>query len=124
MEFIINLLDLPICWKSKSQKGVTLSSTEAKYVAISEAVKEFKFVYHLMRDLQIIVNLPIELRMDNLGAVFVSENALTCFCNRHMDTCYPFVQEFIEDGFIKIEFVRSAENYYDSSSKNVMLGVI
>jgi hypothetical protein len=30
MGFIIYLLNVPICWRSKSQKGVTLSSTEAK----------------------------------------------------------------------------------------------
>jgi hypothetical protein len=43
--FIIYLLSVPLFWCSKSQKGVTLSSTEAKYVAISEAVKELKFIY-------------------------------------------------------------------------------
>jgi hypothetical protein len=43
--FIIYLLSVPICWPSKSQKGVNLSSAEAEYVAISEAVKELKFIY-------------------------------------------------------------------------------
>jgi hypothetical protein len=43
--FIIYLLSVPICWRSKSQKGVTLSSTEAEYVAISEAVEELKFIF-------------------------------------------------------------------------------
>jgi hypothetical protein len=38
--FIIYLLGVPICWRSKGQKRVTLSSSEAEYVAISEAVKE------------------------------------------------------------------------------------
>jgi hypothetical protein len=42
--FIISLLNVPICWRSKSQKGVTLSSTEAEYVAIFEAVEELKFI--------------------------------------------------------------------------------
>jgi hypothetical protein len=42
---IIYLLSLPICWRSKSQKGVTLLSTEAKYISIPEAVKELKFIY-------------------------------------------------------------------------------
>jgi hypothetical protein len=42
--FVIYLLGVPVCWHSKSQKGVTLSSTEAEYVAISEAVKEVKFI--------------------------------------------------------------------------------
>jgi hypothetical protein len=47
------------------------------------------------------------------------ENALTGFRTRHVDTCYQFVREFIEDGFIKIEFVRSAENDSDLFTKNV-----
>jgi hypothetical protein len=56
--FIIYLLNIPICWHSKSQKGVTLLSTEAKYVAISKAIKELKFMYYLLCDLHIKVNLP------------------------------------------------------------------
>jgi hypothetical protein len=38
--FIIYLLGVPICWRSKGQKGITLSSSETEYKAISEAVKE------------------------------------------------------------------------------------
>ena len=38
--FILFLLGVPISWKSKGQKSVTLSSSEAEYVALSEAVKE------------------------------------------------------------------------------------
>ena len=56
---MIYLLDVPICWRSKAQKGVTLSSTEAEYVAISEVVKEIKFVHYLFNDIHVKVNLPI-----------------------------------------------------------------
>jgi Reverse transcriptase (RNA-dependent DNA polymerase) len=42
--FMIYLMNVPICWRSKAQRGVTLSSSEAEYVAISESVKEIKFV--------------------------------------------------------------------------------
>jgi hypothetical protein len=35
---------LPQSLPSKAQKGVTLSSSEAEYVAISDAVKEIKFL--------------------------------------------------------------------------------
>jgi hypothetical protein len=80
--FIIYLLSVPICWCYKSQKGVTLSSTEVKYVAISDAVKELKFIYYLLSDLHIKVNLPIVVKTDNIGAIFMSENASTGFCTR------------------------------------------
>jgi hypothetical protein len=42
--FIISLLVTPICWRSNGQKGITLSSSEAEYMAISEAVKEIRFI--------------------------------------------------------------------------------
>jgi hypothetical protein len=48
----------------------------------------------------------------------MSENALTGFFTQHVDTRYRFVREFIEDGFIKIEFVFSAENDSDLFTKN------
>jgi hypothetical protein len=44
---------------------------------------------------------------------------LTNFRTRLLDTRYHFVREFVEDGFIKIEFVRSAENDSDLFTKNV-----
>jgi hypothetical protein len=49
----------------------------------------------------------------------MSKNASTGFRNWHVDTRYHFVQEFIEDGFIKIEFVCSVENDSDLFTNNV-----
>jgi hypothetical protein len=72
-EFIIYLLNLPICWRSKSQIGVTLLSTEAQYVVISEAVEELKFIYYFLSDLQIKMNLPIVVKTYNKGAILCSK---------------------------------------------------
>jgi hypothetical protein len=117
--FVIHLLDIPICWPSKSQKGVTLSSTEAEYVAISKAVKEVEFIYYLLSDFHIKVKLPIVVKTDNIGAMFMQENTSTGLRTRHVDTWHHFVREFIEDCFIKVEFVRSLENDTDILTKNV-----
>jgi hypothetical protein len=73
--FILHLMNVPVCWRSKSQKGVTLSSTEAEYVEMSEAVKEFKFIYYLLRDIGIEVELPIIIKADNVGAMFMAQNS-------------------------------------------------
>jgi hypothetical protein len=56
---ILYLMNVPVCWRSKSQKGVTLSISEAEYVAMSEAVKEVKFIYYLIRDIGIEVKSPM-----------------------------------------------------------------
>jgi hypothetical protein len=111
--FVVYLLDVAVCWRSKSQKGVDLPSTEAEYVAISEAVKEVKFIYYLLCDFHIKVNLPLIIKTDNIGAIFMAENSSTGVRTRHVDTRYHFIREFIEDVFIKVEFVRSVENDAD-----------
>ena len=116
--FIIFFMDVPIIWKSKAQASVALSSTKAEYYAISEAAKEAKFVYQLLKGLGIEIELPIIMRVDNVGAIFMSENPGGSSRTRHIDTRYHFVKEFIEDGFIKIIFVKSAENKSDGFTKN------
>jgi hypothetical protein len=122
-EFIIYLLGVPICWRSKGQKGVTLSSSEAEYVAISEAVKKIRFIYYLLESIDVNVKLPIIVRCDNVGAIFMAENSSSGVCTRHVDTRYHFIQEHIEDGFIQIVFVKSCENDADLCTKNVSKGI-
>jgi len=34
--YVIYFMNVPICWRSRGQKGVTLSTTEVEYVACSE----------------------------------------------------------------------------------------
>jgi hypothetical protein len=70
-------------------------------------------------DFHIKVNLPIIIKTDNIGAIFMAENSSTGVRTRHVDTCYHFIREFNEDGFIKVEFVRSVENDADIFTKNV-----
>jgi hypothetical protein len=55
--FTIYLLGVPICWRSKAQKGVTLSSSEAEYIAMLEAIKEIRFIFYLLRNIFIEVKL-------------------------------------------------------------------
>jgi hypothetical protein len=75
--FIIYLMGVPVSWRSKAQRGVTLSSSKAEYVAISEAVKEIKFMYYLLKDIGFDIELPIVVRTDNIGAQFMSQNVST-----------------------------------------------
>jgi ketol-acid reductoisomerase len=117
--FILYLMNVPVCWRSKSQKGVTLSSSEAEYMAMSEAVKEVKFIYYLLRDIGIEVKLPIIVKTENFGAMFMAQNSSSGVRTRHVDTRYHFVRENLEDGIIKIEFIKSVESQSNIFTKNV-----
>ena len=46
--YIIFVCGVPVAWKSRGQKSVTLSSTEAEYVALSETTCEILFIKQIM----------------------------------------------------------------------------
>jgi hypothetical protein len=115
--FIVYLMNVPVCWRSKAQRGVTLSSSKAEYVTMSEAVKEINFIYYLLREIGIEVNLPITVKTDNVGAMFMAQKSGVR--TRHIDTRYHYVRENLEEGIINIEFVKSIENDSDIFTKNV-----
>ncbi len=117
--FIIFLCGVPIVWRSKQQKTVALSSSEAEFVAISEAVKEILFVLQLLRTMNIPVEMPVKVRVDNMGAIFMSENASSGIRTRHVDTRYHFVREQVADKIVEIIFVRTDDNKADGFTKNV-----
>ena len=117
--YIIFLMDVPILWKSKSQRSVALSSSESEYYALSEAAKDIKFVVQIIQSMGGKVETPIVVRVDNKGAIFMAEHSSATPRTKHIDMRYHFVREFVADKFIKIIFVKSEENLSDSFTKNV-----
>jgi hypothetical protein len=49
----------------------------------------------------------------------MSENVTATQRTKHIDVRYHYVREFIEEGFIKIIFVKSEDNKSDMFTKNV-----
>jgi hypothetical protein len=58
-------------------------------------------------------------RTDNIGAMFMEENASSGIRTRQIDSRYHFIREHVEDSFIKIVFVKTDKNYSDLFTKNV-----
>ena len=117
--YIMYLCGVPISWRSKAMKSVTLLSSEAEYVSLSEAAKEVKFITQVIESMGIIVQKPVRIRVDNIGAIFMAGNVTTSPRTKHVDVRYRYVTEFIEDGLVKIEFVRTKDNESDGFTKNL-----
>ena len=69
----------------KSQRSVTLSSSKAEYVALLETAKEICFLYQLLRENKIVEQLPIVVKVDNIGAIFMAENISVSPKTKHVD---------------------------------------
>jgi hypothetical protein len=92
---------------------VTLSSTEAEYVALSNITKEVIFVKQVLETMGIGVKLPIIINVDNVGAIHLSNNHSLGQRTKYIDMMRHFVREFVEDRSIKTQFVGTVNNEAD-----------
>ena len=116
---VIYLCGIPIAWKSNGQKAVTLSSTESEYHALSELCSEIIFVKQILEFVQVEVEYPIIVRVDNVGAMFLANNPVLSQRTKHISVRQHFIREFVEDGIIKVIFVKSRNNDADIFTKNL-----
>jgi hypothetical protein len=105
-------------WISKGQNIVTVSSTEAEYVCLSDGSKETTFTMHLLSEV-FHVNLPSVMAEDNTGAIFLSKNHQVGSRTKHIDVRHHFIREKVDNGEIIVQYVNTCLNPSDLLSKNV-----
>ena len=69
--------------------------------------------------MQIKIVLPVTVYVDNIGAIFMSQNVTATSRTKHVDIRGKYVKEYSEDGVIKIMFVSSGDNDADILTKNL-----
>ena len=117
--FCILLNGCLISWKSRGQKTVTLSLSEAEYVAVADICTEILFIKTILDFLQLPVHLPITVMCDNVGAIFIAHNSKNSGRTKNINIKYHFIREYIIDGIVQVQFVRSKDNLADPFTKNV-----
>jgi hypothetical protein len=117
--YIILLQGMNLAWKSHGQKSVTLSSIEAEYVAGSETCQEMIRIMQILKFMDMKIKFPMEIKIDNVGAIYLTNNQTTGGRTRHVNIRYHFVHQYVEDGMIKINFVHSEDNKVDAWTKNL-----
>ena len=108
----------PNCLEKERDEKCGAVTTEAEYMALSEVVKELKFIVPFLQAMNIEVELPITAYVDNVGAIWLSNNRTTSDRTKHIDIRTSFVKEYQEDGKIFIKFVKSEDNEADIFTKN------
>ena len=117
--YIIFLNGIILCWKSKGQDIVSLSSTEAEYIAVTNMTSELMFVRQVMKFLDMKMNEPMEINLDNLGALFLAENEYACQRTKHIDVRYHFIRQHVENESVKLKLIKSEDNISDIFTKNL-----
>ena len=109
-----------VSWKSRKQPTVALSTCEAEYMALTDAVQEAKFLKQLCVDLGIVqVSFSVILNVDNQGAINLARNPMYHKRSKHIDVKYHFIRSEVSRGTVKLVYIPTNENVADIFTKPV-----
>ena len=116
--YLFTFAKAPVSWKSTLQSTVALSTTEAEYMAITEAVKEAIWLQGLLEDLGV-GQKHIDVFCDSQSAIHLAKNQVLHARTKHIDVRYHFVREILEEEEIFLQKIRTTENPADMLTKVV-----
>ena len=115
------LSQAPVSWCSILQSTVALSTTEAEYMAMTEAMKELIWLQGLLDDLGIEHDL-LKINCDSMSVIYLEKNQVYHAWTKHIDVRCHFIREILDEGDIELLKIHTKENPADMLAK-VMSGV-
>jgi hypothetical protein len=106
-----------ITWKSKKQSIIALSSTEAEYVALSEAGREALWLRNLYGELGFTQTNPTIIKGDNEGSVSMTHDPQFHARSKHIALRHHWVRELVEMNILDIQSCRDPEQTADVLTK-------
>ncbi|KAG8490001.1 hypothetical protein CXB51_016020 [Gossypium anomalum] len=116
--YVFTLAGGPISWKSTLQFTVALSTTEAEYMAVTEAVKEAIWLQGMVKTLGLVQE-HINVYCDSQSAIHLAKNQVYHARTKHIDVRFHFVREIIDEGKICLQKIKTADNPADMMTKVV-----
>jgi hypothetical protein len=117
---VITVAGGAVCSKSCKQNVVTLSSTEAELVALTEGTNYLLWLRNLLDDLGIAGTGATTVYQDNLSTLaLVSNDKTRQQRTRHLNCKYFAVRERVKDGAIALKHLPGSEMLADVLTKSV-----
>ncbi|CAL8991208.1 unnamed protein product, partial [Prunus brigantina] len=94
------------------------STTEAEYMAVTEAIKEAIWLQGLLDDLGVQQD-HVDVHCDSQSAIYLAKNQVHHARTKHIDVRFHFVREIIDEGDILLQKIGTADNPADMLTKPV-----
>ena len=113
--YIFLLNGSAVSWKSFKQSTIADSTTEAEYIAASEAVKEAVWMRKFITELEVVPSIiePIIVYCDNNGAIAQAKEPRFHQRSKHVLRSYHLIREIIARNDVKMERVPKDDNVVD-----------
>lgn len=109
-----------VSWQSRLQKCVALSTTEAEYIAVTEACKEMLWMKKFFYELGIQQERYV-LFCDSQSAIYLSKNPMFHSRSKHIQLRYHWIRDVLERKELSLVKVHTSENGSDMLTKSLPL---
>jgi hypothetical protein len=113
----------PIIWVSRLQKSQALSSCEAEFMALCDAMTECLWLIQFLYELGIKHNQPIPIYIDNQAAIALAYDPVHHQRSKHIDLRYKFMKTYVAQGVFELYYIPTKENISDLLTKSTSVAV-
>ncbi|KAK9065390.1 hypothetical protein SSX86_016773 [Deinandra increscens subsp. villosa] len=114
--YMFKVEDSLVSWKAQLQPVVALSTTEAEYIALTEAMKEALWLKRFVSELGIHL-LKTVVHCDSQGAVLLSKNVVFHDKTKHILVKLFWIREVISSNEVTVEKIGTQDNPADMFTK-------
>ncbi|XP_062099813.1 secreted RxLR effector protein 161-like [Humulus lupulus] len=109
-----------VSWKVQIQPAVVLSTTESKYIVVTEAIKEALWLRGLLEEVTGYKKTPT-VYSDSQSCIHLCKNPFFHDKTKHVEIKYYFIRDKVTEGHVSILKVPTEENPSDMGTKVVTL---
>jgi hypothetical protein len=109
--------DSLVSWLSKKQYSISLSTTEAEYIAATTRYTQVMWMIQTLADLEVKCTSPIPIHCDNTSAISMSKNPMFHSKTKHIPIKYHFLREKVTNTVVSLHYIPSKDQMYDIFTK-------
>eukprot|EP00253_Pinus_taeda_P036343 PITA_36343 len=109
--------DCLVSWLNKKQSSISLSTSEAEYIAAAYFCTQIMWMKEALKNVSIETNQPIAIYCDNTIAISLSKHPIMHSKIKHIPIKYNFLREQVAEQNIKLEYVNTKEKIADIFTK-------
>nr|GEY03428.1 copia-type polyprotein [Tanacetum cinerariifolium] len=106
-----------VAWQSKKQSIVTLSSTEAEYVAASMCACQVIWIKGVLDDLGVCGKKCTTIWCDNTSTIKLSKHTVFHGRCKHIGVRYHFLRDLVNDEVVTLEHCKTGDQIADIMTK-------
>jgi hypothetical protein len=119
--YVFQLGNGAISWSSKKQPIVTLSTTEAEYVAAASCACQAIWLRNVLSHLMIKQGGSTLIHCDNSSSIKLSKNPILHGRCKHIEVRYHFLRDLTKEGIVELVHCRSQDQIADVMTKPLKL---